>query len=166
MQAQIQLRLMASTGTPSPKEEARPNELDRASRLYSLAGTIWPPAAMKFISCRAPQCELSRPRRHGVARERRAPSQNARGAPPFRDVQPRDAWPLRCGDEWNANYVPPPFCGARLLFLTFVSSIGLTEPPRKVPTTMLVPQSTEDRGFPGRRLRSAPFFRGQHPWLP
>jgi hypothetical protein len=41
-------------------------------------------------------------------------------------------------------------------FRHFVSSILLTEPPRNVPTTMLVPQSTEDRGFPGRRPKPTP----------
>src|SRR6476646_12015884 len=87
------------------------------------------PAAPKSISCRVPQRELSRPRRHGVSREPHAPSQNARGVPPFRDVQPRDALLLRYDGEWRANYVPPPFCGARLLFLTFVSSIWWAEPP-------------------------------------
>jgi hypothetical protein len=71
----------------------------------------------------------TRPRRHGVSRGPRAPSQNARGAQLFRDYQPRDALLLRYDGEWRANYVPPRFCGARLLFLTFVSSIWGAEPP-------------------------------------
>ena len=76
---------------------------------------------MKSISCRVLQRELSRLRRHGVLRESRVPSQCERGGQPFRDVQPRDALLLRYDGEWHANYVPLPFCGARLLFLTFVS---------------------------------------------
>ena len=85
--------------------------------------------ALKSISYRVPQRELLRLRRRGISREQRAPSQRAHGAPPFRDDQPRDALLLRYGGEWHANYVPPPFCGARLLFLTFVSSIWSAEPP-------------------------------------
>src|SRR5262245_20776008 len=79
--------------------------------------------ALKFISYRVPQYELLRLHRRGALREPRAPSQYGRGALPFRDVQPRDALLLRYGGEWHANYVPLPFCGARLLFLTLVYSI-------------------------------------------
>jgi hypothetical protein len=90
-----------------------------------------PLAASKSISCRVPQRGLSPPRRHGVSREPRAPSQNVRGAQLFRDYQPRDALLLRYDGEWRANYVPPPFCGARLLFLTFVSSMLVGRTPVK-----------------------------------
>jgi hypothetical protein len=101
--------------------------------------------ALKSISYRVPQCELLRLHRRGALREPRDPSQYGRGALPFRDVQPRDALLLRYDGEWHANYVPLPFCGARLLFLTFVYSIWLTEPPRRVRTTAAGAPSTEER---------------------
>jgi hypothetical protein len=99
-------------------------------------------AVLKSISYRTTQCELLRLRRRGASREPRAPSQSAHGVSPFRDVQLRDALPLRYGDKWLANYVLPPFCGARLPFWTCVCSLGRTEPPREKATTTNAAQST------------------------
>ena len=49
------------------------------------------------ISCRAPQHEPSLPLERALWREARGLSLCVDGGPPFREVRPRDAWPLPCG---------------------------------------------------------------------